>query len=189
MTRSSPPLAAAAGGLGGEPVGHDQAVVAPLALDDLVVDVVLLGGRDPVDVVVGRHHRPRVGLVDRDLERQQVELAQGGLVDHAVHGVPLGLGLVGDEVLQAGADAAALQPADVRRGELAGQQRVLGVRLEEPAAQRRAVQVDGRAEHDVDLLGHRLLGEQPADLVGGVLAPRRREQRRVGEQRDRRGRR
>ena len=77
-----------------------------------------------------------------------------------------------------------LQPAHVRGGELAGQQRVLGVRLEEPAAEQRAVQVDGRAEHDVDLLGHRLLGEQPPDLVRGVLAPGRGQQRGVGEQRD-----
>lgn len=171
-------------GTGGEPVGHDQSLVPPFALHDLVVHVLLLGGGDAVDVVVGGHHRPRVGFADRDLERQQVQLAERGLVDDTVHGVAVGLGLVGDQVLEAGADAAVLHPAHAGSCEAAGEQRVLGVRLEEPPAERRAVQVDGRAEHHVDLLGHRLLGEQPADLVGGVLAPGGGEQGGVREQRD-----
>ena len=132
-------------GLGGEPVAHEQAVPAPLALDHLVVDVDLLGGGDAVDVVVGGHDRPRLRLLDRDLERQQVDLAQRVLGDDRVHVVAQGLGLVGDEVLEAGADSLALQALDVCRGEPAGEQRVLGVGLEEPAAERRAVQVDGRA--------------------------------------------
>src|SRR5919202_3083341 len=38
-------------------------------------------------------------------------------------GVPFGLRLVAHHVLQAGADAAVLQPADIGRGQLAGQQR------------------------------------------------------------------
>ena len=65
ITRSRPPLAAGAGGLGGEPVGHDHPVETPFALDDLVLHVVLLGGGDTVDVVVGGHDRPRLGLLRR----------------------------------------------------------------------------------------------------------------------------
>ena len=76
ITRSSPPVGRRAGGLGGEPVGHDQPVETPFALDDLVLHVVVLGGGDAVDVVVGGHHRPGIGLRDGDLERQQVELPQ-----------------------------------------------------------------------------------------------------------------
>ena len=55
-------------------------------------------------------------------------------------------------MLEASADSLALQALDVCRGEPPGEQRVLGVGLEEPAAERRAVQVDGRPEDDVDLL-------------------------------------
>jgi hypothetical protein len=149
-----------------EPVRHHQTAPAPLALEDPVVDRPVLGRGDAVDVVVGRHHRPRVGVLDRDLERQQVELAQRPLVHDAVDGLPVGLGLVGDQVLHAGADALRLQAGDVRRREVAGQQRVLGVGLEQPPAQRAAVQVDRRAEHDMDVLPLRLLGEQPPDLRG-----------------------
>ena len=98
------------GGLRGEPVGHEQAGPAPLPLQDPVVDVVLLGGRHPVHVVVRRHHRPRVGVLDGDLERQQVELAERAVVDDAVHGVALGLGLVRDQVLEARADPRSCRP-------------------------------------------------------------------------------
>ena len=166
MTRSRP-RALRGRGLGGEPVAHQQAVPAPLALDHLVVDVVLLGGRDAVDVVVGGHDRPGVRLLDGDLERQQVDLAQRLLGDDGVHVVALGLRLVGDQVLQAGADPLVLQPLHVGRGELASEQRVL-----EHCSKRRppsgAVQVDGRAEHHVDLLAFGLLREHLADLVGAV---------------------
>jgi hypothetical protein len=173
------------GRLGGEPVRHDQTLVRPLALDDVVDHMVLLGGRHAVDVVVGRHHRPRVGVGGGDFERQQVQLAQRGLVDDAVHGVAVGLGLVGHQVLQAGTDPAVLQPAHIRGGELAGEQRILRVRLEDAPAQQGPVQVDRRPEDDVDLLGHRLLGQQPAHLVRGLVAPRRGEQGGVREQRHR----
>jgi hypothetical protein len=79
-------------------------------------------------------------------------------------------------VLQARADAAVLQASHVGGGQLAGQQRVLRVGLEQPAAQQGTVQVDGRPEHHVNLLGHRLLGQQLADVIGGVLAPGRGQQ-------------
>jgi hypothetical protein len=169
-------------GLGREPVRHQQTGPAPLVLEDAVVDLVLLRRRDAVDVVVRRHDRPRVGVGDGDLERQQVHLSQGALVDDAVHRVPLGLGLVGHQMLQAGADTARLQSLDVGRREQAGQQRVLRVRLEEPAAQGRAVQVDGGTEDDVDVLPLCLLGQQLADGVRRADVPGRGEQRRVGQQ-------
>ena len=170
------------GGLGGEPVGHDQPVPAPLALDHLVDHVVLLGRRDAVHVVVRRHDRPGLRIGDGDLEREQVELPQRRLVDDAVDRVAVGLGLVGDQVLEAGADAERLQPAHVGGGQLAGEQRVLAEGLEEPAAERRAVQVDRRAEHHVDLLGERLLGEDAPHLAHRVVAPGRGEQRGVRQQ-------
>ena len=44
MTRSSPPLAAGAAVLVANQSDMIRPAVAPLALDDLVVDVVLLGG-------------------------------------------------------------------------------------------------------------------------------------------------
>ena len=65
--------------------------------------------------------------------------------DQVVHGEAVGLGVVGDEVLDGGADAAVLDAAHIAGADRAGQVRVLAVRLEVAAAQRGAVQVDGRA--------------------------------------------
>ena len=184
MTRSSPPLAARRP-TRGEPVGHEQAVPAPLPLDDAVVDGVLLGGRHAVDVVVRRHDRPGVGVLDGDLEGQQVELAQRRLVDDAVDRVPLRLGLVGDEVLEAGADPVALQAVHVRRREPSREEWIFRVRLEESAPERRSVQVDGRAEDDVDALPLGLFGEHLADLASQVLVPGGGDEGGVGQQRHR----
>ena len=130
----------------------------------------------PLTWLWSRHHRPRIGVLDGDLERQQVE-AEYPRVDPTVDRVPVGLGLVRDEVLEAGADPALLQTPDVRRRQPAGEERVLGVRLEQAPAQRRAVQVDRGAKHDVDALALGLLGQDPAYFAGSVLAPRGREAR------------
>ena len=88
----------------GVPVGHRDAVEAPFLLED-VAQQRRLGHRVPVDAVVGGHHRPHPALADDRLERRQVELAQGPLVDRGVVGEPLGLRVVGHEVLDGGADA------------------------------------------------------------------------------------
>jgi len=57
------------------PVGHQQAVPVPLSLQHPVVQLAVLGGSDPIDVVVGGHDRPRIRIGYADLERQQVKLA------------------------------------------------------------------------------------------------------------------
>ncbi|CAH0326260.1 hypothetical protein SRABI128_05229 [Microbacterium sp. Bi128] len=61
---------------------------------------------------------------------------QSPFVEHVVDGGPLGLGLVGDEVLGAGADALALDAVHVRGRQFTGEERVLGQALEVPARQR-----------------------------------------------------
>ncbi len=122
----------------------------------------MLGHRGAVDRVVGGHDAPGVGLGDDGLEGGQVQLAQGAFGEQVVHREALGLGVVGDEVLDGGADAARLDALDIAGADLAGQVRVLAVRLEVAAAERRAVQVDGGREEDVDLLAAGLLGEQGA---------------------------
>ena len=73
---------------------------------------------------------------DDRLERRQVELAQRALVDLGVDGHALGLGVVGDEVLDGGADAAGLHALDVGDADPAGEERVLGEALEVAAAVR-----------------------------------------------------
>ena len=133
------------------------------------------GGGAVVDARVGAHDGPGLRLVHELLERREVDLAQRALVDARQVGGALGLGVVGDEVLDAHAHAAVLRGADDVHGDRAGEQRVLGVALEVAAADGRALQVHLRGEHDVDAVAARLGGEHRADLVGQVDVPRRGE--------------
>ncbi len=62
------------------PVGDDKALKTPLVLQDVGQQAVVFGGVGSVDLVVGAHHRPGLGLGHGLLERGQVDLAQGALI-------------------------------------------------------------------------------------------------------------
>ncbi len=159
------------------PVRHHDAVEAPLALERLG-EQRALRHRRAVDAVVGGHERPGRGEAPDVLERREVELAQRALVDLRVDGHPVGLGLVGDVVLDGRGDTARLHAAHVRRADPAAQERVLGEVLEVAAAERAAVEVHARREEDVDVLAAGLGGEQAAQALDEPLVPARRERRR-----------
>ena len=133
-------LGGADDGRGGHPVAHHDAVEAPLVLEHPGEQRAVLGsgrgGGAVVDPGVRAHDRPRLGLVHELLERRQVHLAQRLLVDARQVGGALRLGVVGDEVLDAHPDAAVLRGAHHVHRDGAGEQRVLGVALEVPAADR-----------------------------------------------------
>lgn len=131
----------------------------------------MLTHRRAVDRVVGGHDAPGVGVLDDGLEGGQVELAQGAGGDLVVHGEAVGLGVVGDEVLDGGGDAAGLDAVHIAGADPPGEVRVLAVRLEVPAAERGAVQVDGGREEHVDALAAGLLGQQNACPVGEFGVP------------------
>ena len=78
------------GRAGGRPVRHDQAVEAPVVVQDLAQQRTL-GHRRPVDLVVSGHHGPHARIAHDGLERRQVQLAQRPLVDLDVDRHPLGL--------------------------------------------------------------------------------------------------
>ena len=156
------------------PVGHDDAVEAPLVLEH-VAQQRALGHRRAVDAVVGGHDGPGARVGDDRLERRQVQLAQRALVDAGVEREALGLGVVGDEVLDRRADALGLQAAHVGGADARGEQRVLAEALEVPAAERRAVQVDRRRQQDVDALAPALGGQQAPEALDPPFVPRRRQ--------------
>ena len=68
----------------------------------------LLGEPPTVEPVVGGHDPEGTALLHRQLEGQQVQLAEGALVDHRVDRAPLELGVVADEVLHRGEHAVGL---------------------------------------------------------------------------------
>ena len=75
----------------GAPVGHDEARIAPVALQDLVQEPVVLAGIDPVDLVVGAHDRARSALLDADLESQKIRLPRRRRIDPDVEHDAVGL--------------------------------------------------------------------------------------------------
>lgn len=168
---------------GGHPVGDIDAVEAPFSAQDFLDEPVVLGHRRAVDRVVGGHDAPGAGVGDDGLEGGQVELAQGAFGDDVVHREAVGLGVVRDEVLDGGADAALLHTGDVPGSDPPGQVRVLAVRLEVAPAERRPLEVDGGCEQDVHALAAGLLGQQHPCPAGEFGVPGGGERGR-GRQRD-----
>src|SRR5581483_11711669 len=114
-------------------------------------------------------------LADRHLERAQVDLAQRALADLGADGHALELGVVAGEVLEAGGDAARLHAAHERGRDAAAEVRVLGVALEVAAADRRALDVDRRAEEHLRALALRLFAQGGANGLDQLRVPGRGE--------------
>src|SRR6266508_830020 len=83
------------------------------------------------------------------LERGQVYLVQGSIVDQLVDVVAVVLLVVCQVVLRGGDHALGLDAANVVDDDLPGQEGIFAVGLERATVQRRAGDVDVRAIHDV----------------------------------------
>ena len=147
------------------PVGHHQAFEAPLVLEDIDQQLVVLGAVGSVELVVGAHHRPGPGLFDHRLERRQVDLAEGALVDQGVDAKALVFLVVGREVLERRAYTGALHAVDEAGGQLAGQEGILGEVLEIAAAQGGALHVDAGSQQHVDAQRRCLLTQRLTHLA------------------------
>ena len=96
-----------------EPVGHHGSLVAPLIAEDGLHEVMALRGIDTVHIVIRGHHRPRLALLDGNLETFQVDLTQGTLRDMSISVHTVGLLIVGCEVLDARAYVVLLNASDI----------------------------------------------------------------------------
>ena len=167
-----------------EVVGDHDAVEAPRLAQQRgeVLDRGVL--RHPVDVVVGRHHRPRATVQHRHLEGRQIDV--GDLARTCGDGRVVATrarARVADEVLQRGVHAGGLQPPDVRRGDRPDEIGILADGLLAAAPARVADHVEHRGEPLVhaerthvgaDHRGHLLDG---LGVEGGAPRQRRREGR------------
>ena len=151
--------------IGAAPVGHHEAIEAPLAAQHLAQQMLAVGGELPVHLVVGRHEGGRVRGRDHDLEATQVQLAQRALVDDRVDHHPGSLLVVRGVVLGAGGHPLGLDAAHEGGGQHARQQRVLGEVLEVAPAAWMPLEVQARAEQDGHILGAGLAPQCRADLL------------------------
>ena len=131
------------------PVGHDDTLVAPLVAEDTGEQVVLLLGVLAVELVVGGHDGPGIGLLDGDFEVLEVDLAEGTLADAGIVLVAVGLLVVDGVVLDGDTHVVALYTIDIGSSHLTGEDRILGEVLEVTAAERVTMDVHTRGEEDV----------------------------------------
>jgi hypothetical protein len=164
-----------------EPVGHHQAVEAPVVTQHAREERLALRRVGAVDLVVGGHDRPRPGLPHHDLEAPEVDLAQRPLRDLHVDDVAVPLVVVGDVVFRRRAHPLRLHALHDRRGHPARHERVLGEVLEVPPSERVAVGVEGRAEEHVDAVLPGLVPHGTADALDEVHVPGRGQERRDRE--------
>ena len=168
------------------PVGDDEPVKAPLAAEDIAQQVLVFVAVSTVQPVICRHKRAHTALFYGGLKRRKIDLAQRPLVHDGIGRHAAQLLRVCGKVLHTCAHAGALYAADHRRGELAGEQRVLGEILKVPPAERAALDVHARPEHHADALRHGLLAERASNGREQRFVPavRKRARRRKARRRN-----
>ena len=115
----------------------------------------MLLGIGAVELVIGTHHRPGIGLLDGDLEILEVDLPQRPLADAGVVLRAVGFLAVRREMLDGSAHAIALDAAHIGRRHLSRQHRILREILEVSATEGVAVDVHpGGEQHVHPVLQH-----------------------------------
>ena len=117
------------------PVGYHQTLEAPFLAQDLGQQPVVLRAVGAIQLVVGAHDRPRLRGLHDPLERRQIDLAEGPLVDLGTDPKSIILLIIRCIVLQRGADPLALRASHHWDGEFTGQPRIFGEILKVPPAQ------------------------------------------------------
>lgn len=153
------------GAVGGEPVGHDPAVEAPVVAQDVAENWLVLAGEGPVHLVVRAHHGARSGGYGR-FEAAEFEFAQGLFGDPHVDGHAVLLLVVQGEVLDGGDEALALDAADLLGDQVRAEQRILGEGLVVASGVRGPDQVDHGRQEDVLAEGAALAADDLAVLAG-----------------------
>ena len=121
---------------------------------------------DPVEHPVGAHERGHVGVLDDRREGCVVELLQGSLGDTLVELVPVGLLVVGGQVLGVGHHPLRLDALHVGGPHGGGEGGILAVGLEGAAAPGNAGEVQLGALNDVDALVAGFGADQSSCLLG-----------------------
>ncbi len=159
------------GGVRRAPVGHDITLEAPVRLQDLVEEPVVLAGIVAVDAVVGAHHRTGVAGFQCELEGQQVGLARRLVVDLDIDRVAVGFLVVEGVMLHRRDDVVRLDALDLVAVDEPGQQGVFAGIFEVAAVARFAQQVDAAGQLDVETGQLGLVADHGAAGEGGLRVP------------------
>jgi hypothetical protein len=112
-----------------------------------------------IDLVIRSHDRCRVAAPCREHERQEIDLPQRTWSDNGIHRHSLMFLIVANKVLDSSAYVLVLEAIDVACCKHAGQERVLGVRLESSTAQWPSLDVNRWPEDNMGSLCSSLIAE------------------------------
>lgn len=161
-----------------DPVGHNETVKAPFLTQNAAQQVCIFGGIDAVQQVISCHDCPDIRFFDNDPERLEINLPQGTLRHARVAGITVRFLIVAAEMLDAGGNVLRLNALHHCRRQLARDQRVFGIILEVPAAERTSVDVDGGRQPHADVIFAHFLRARFADRVDDIRVPCAGQQRR-----------
>ena len=164
-----------------EPVGHHGSLVAPLITQDGLHEVLALRRVGAVDIVIRGHHRPRLTLLDGDLEALQIDLTEGALRDACIRIHAVGLLVVGSEVFDARTNVVLLNASDIGRSRLTSHHGILRVVLEVTTAEGVTHDVQGRCQQHVGAILLHLFANGLSYLLDEFGVPGRGQQGADGE--------
>ena len=176
----------------GQIVGDHVAVESPVITQDGFQQGLALAGPLTIDAVVAAHHHAHVGLGHGGLERRQVDLTQGTVIDHGIHEQAVTdhrdpkrqlrtnrrveanpFLIVGHIVLNRGDKPRALRAANPPHADARRQFWVLTVAFKRSPVMRHPHDVDGGREHDVVALELGLRGHGGAVALSNIRVPGR----------------
>ena len=109
----------------GPPVGHHNALEAPIVPEDFVQEPVAFGSENTVDSIIGAHERPGLRLADHHLKGLQIDFPGGALADENVDAIAVGLLVVDGKMLHRNAHTIALDTIHISRCDSPCQIRIL----------------------------------------------------------------
>ncbi len=162
------------GAVGRAPVRHHIAPIVPVALEDLIEQPIVFAGKGAVDVVIGAHHRARIGVGDGDFEGQKVRHPRGDRIDPGVEHEAARLLIIERIMFDRGDDVVGLDAADLCPDQGSSQERVFAAIFEIAAVARVAHQIDPARQHDVEAGIARLGADHGPAAISELRIPGRR---------------
>ena len=165
------------------PVGDHRTVEAPVAFENVVEQVAVVAAVLSLIFIIGAHDGPGATLLDGRLEGRKVDLVQGPVIHDDIDAVTVYLLVVQREVLDTGRHAVLLHALHIGHDHARRKIGILAHIFEVAAIERRAADIDARAEQHVLLAVAGLLADGLAVEGRHLGIPRRRKARQSRESR------
>ena len=164
--------------LDGSPIRHHPARKTPIALQDVVQEVIVPAGVGAVDAIIGAHHRAGTSTLECDLKREEIALPHRCFADVGGEHRSAGLLIVERVVLYGRDDVLVLHAADHGAGERSCEQRIFAKVLEVAAVPRVARKIQSRPQKHVEALPPCLVADRGAVTIGELRIPTGRQRER-----------